>query len=174
MPIKSLVRRLPSPIKSAVKKRIYPDLLARGTSMPQWSLQAVDGSLKTAEKKRWSLLCFYPGDDTPGCTAQLQDLQMHYSLLQEAKVDVLGINPASAESHKDFAEQYGFEFPLLTDTDGAVAHLFGSLLKTPIKQVVIRTVYVIDPKGSIHLAQRGAPPAQEILESIQFSQDDPS
>ena len=84
-------------------------------------------------------------------------------------MDVFGINPASADSHKAFAEKYGFEFPILTDTDGAVAQLFGSLLKTPIKLVIVRTVYLIDPTGRIHLAQRGAPSSEELLHSIRLS-----
>jgi len=167
MPLKSLVRRLPSPVKNAVKQRLYPDLLAQGEVMPKWSLQSYDGHWKTAEKKRWSLLCFYPGDDTPGCTAQLQDLQDHRQLFEAQTVDIYGINPADAHSHAAFAEKYGFEFPILSDTNGTVAHLFGSLLKTPIKQMVIRTVYLVGPSGTIQFAERGSPPSQDLLKTIE-------
>jgi peroxiredoxin Q/BCP len=170
MSLSGLIHRLPSPVKSAVKERVYPKLLAEGEVVPEWALQSYDGSWRRQKNNKWTVLVFYPGDDTPGCTAQLQDMQNHYARFQELKADVYGINPAEAPSHKAFAEQYGFEFPILTDRGGVVARQFRAALQMPFKTLILRTVYLVNPERKIRLANRGAPPAQAILRSIEALQ----
>lgn len=167
--VHAVLHRIPDPIKEAIKDRAYPDLLAEGETAPEWHLQSYDGRWHRM-RNNWSLLVFYPGDDTPGCTAQLQDVQAHYAQLQELGCEVYAINPAEAPSHKAFAEKYGFEFPLLTDRGGAVARSFKCTLPIPLKPKIIRTVYLVNPERKIRLANRGAPSVAAIVRSIQALQ----
>src|SRR5262245_42263113 len=71
------------------------------------------------------LLVFYPGDDTPVCTAQLCDYRDHYAQFQQLGVQVYGVNNACLEDHRKFKEKYHFPFPLLNDYDGRITRRFG-------------------------------------------------
>lgn len=166
----SIIKRVPSPIKQLAKDQLYPNLLAESSVAPEWQLQAHDGSWHRMKQKRWSLMIFYPGDDTPGCTKQLQDAQAHLEELNRLGCDVYAINPAEQASHAAFASKYGFEFPILTDRGGAVSRQFACTLSVPLKTWVIRTVYLINPKRTIRLANRGAPATAAIVRSIQALQ----
>src|SRR5262249_49501141 len=119
--LRSVLHRLPTPIRDAIKARVYPTPLEEGTIRPAWHLQSWHGSCHRCEPARWSVLVFYPGDDTAGCTRQLQEFQAHLARLEALGCDVYGINPAEADSHRSFAEAKGLTFPLLTDRGAAVA-----------------------------------------------------
>ncbi|MEV7416467.1 redoxin domain-containing protein [Streptomyces sp. NPDC089919] len=49
------------------------------------------------------VLAFYPGDDTPGCTAQLCSCSDGLDHLQSAGAGVWGPSPQGVDSHKQFA-----------------------------------------------------------------------
>jgi len=157
-------------LRRAIADRIGPDLLAEGTQVPEWALQAHDGHWHRHDKKQWAIMVFYPGDDTPGCTAQLQDLQEHYRSFLKLGAQVYGVNPAEAPSHQAFATKYGFDFPLLTDRGGVVARNFRAAVQLPLKTLILRTVYLVNPAGKIRLANRGAPPSAAIIRSIEALQ----
>lgn len=161
---------LPTPLKDAIKRKVYPQLLAEGELVPEWILQGHDDRWYRHNNRKWTVMVFYPGDDTPGCTAQLQDFQEHYARLRELGAEVYAVNPAEASSHVAFAEKYGFQFPVLTDRGGVVARQFRAALQTPFKTVILRTVYLVNPERKIRLANRGAPPAAAIIRSIEALQ----
>ncbi len=165
----SFTSRIPDPIKDLAKDRLYPDLLPEGETAPEWHLQHYTGDWFRL-RKQWSIMVFYPGDDTPGCTAQLQEFQEHRARLKELKCEVYAINPAEAESHRAFAEKFGFEFPVLTDRGGAVARRFRATLPIPFTVKIIRTVYLINPQRKIRLANRGTPSVPAIVRSIEALQ----
>lgn len=170
MSLGKLAGKLPAPIKSAVKEKLQPAMLPEGEIVPEWTLQSWDGEWYRHKNHKWTVMVFYPGDDTPGCTAQLQDFQAHYDRFKELGAEVYAINPAEEESHKEFAEKYGFTFPLLTDRGGVVARQFRAAMQFPLKTIIIRTVYLVNPKRKIRLANRGAPPAEALIRSIEALQ----
>jgi peroxiredoxin Q/BCP len=45
----------------------------------------------------------------------------------EAGVQPFGVNPATVDSHRKYAEKMKFNFPLLSDPDRKVAAAFGAL-----------------------------------------------
>jgi thioredoxin-dependent peroxiredoxin len=70
------------------------------------------------------VLFFYPAAMTPGCTKEschFRDLGAEYAA---AGVQRVGISRDSIDKQKRFAERYSFDYPLLSDEDGAVAKLF--------------------------------------------------
>lgn len=71
------------------------------------------------------VLYFYPADDTPGCTTEsceFRDLAAEYAA---SGAVILGISPDDVASHSKFATKYQLPFPLLADTDHAVAESYG-------------------------------------------------
>lgn len=162
-----LLGAVPAPLKQAVKDQLYPEILPEGETAPEWHLQSYDDSWHRMNQLQWSVLVFYPGDDTPGCTRQLQDFQAHHARLKALGCEVYGINPAEQQSHRAFAEKFGFTFPILTDRGGAVARRFHATVPIPFLLKIIRTVYLINPDRKIRLANRGAPSVAAIVRSIE-------
>ncbi|MFD1151503.1 peroxiredoxin [Saccharothrix hoggarensis] len=68
---------------------------------------------------------FYPAAMTPGCTAEschFRDLAAEFAAVGAQRV---GISADPVDRQREFADANGFDYPLLSDPDGAVAALFG-------------------------------------------------
>lgn len=137
----------PLPVGAAAPAFVLPDETGRKVSVP------VPG--------KNVLLVFYPGDDTTVCTRQLCQLRDNWSRLQEAGVEVFGVNPRSASSHARFREKRELPFPLLVDRGqkaGELYHARGPIVK--------RTVYLIGADGKIRFGKRGTPAPEEVLAAL--------
>ncbi|MFW6254627.1 MAG: peroxiredoxin [Chitinivibrionales bacterium] len=140
-------------------------MLSVGDAAPGFSLRSHNGkaiNLEDYKGQKYVVLIFYPGDQTPGCTQQLCAIRDDYSAFQKRDAVVFGVNPGSAESHRQFAEKQNYQFPLLVDEKGKVAkeyRAYGLFFNK-------RTVYVIDKEGKIIYAKRGNPPISDILAGI--------
>ncbi|MCB1168945.1 MAG: peroxiredoxin [Leptospiraceae bacterium] len=101
--------------------------LTTGDTAPDFQLTSDDGKeCKLSEMERPLLLVFYPGDDTPVCTAQLCDYRDNISAFQGLGVTVVGISKDDSASHQAFKEKHKLPFTLLTDSDCKVAEKFGA------------------------------------------------
>jgi len=97
------------------------------------------------------VLVFYPGDDTPVCTKQLNSYNDDLAQFDALDATVVAISAQSIESHEKFAGKHGFKFPLLADTDKAVAAAYGTLGPIGFPR---RSVFIIDAHGVIRYAHR--------------------
>lgn len=96
------------------------------------------------------VLFFYPAAMTPGCTKEachFRDLAGEFAAVGAQRV---GISADPVAKQAKFADQQGFDYPLLSDGDGTVATQFGvkrGLLGKlmPVK----RTTFVIDTDRSV-------------------------
>jgi peroxiredoxin Q/BCP len=71
------------------------------------------------------VLFFFPAALSPGCTKEschFRDLQGEFD---ELGAQPVGISMDSAERQAQFAVKNSFDYPLLADVDGEVAHQFG-------------------------------------------------
>ena len=71
------------------------------------------------------VLFFYPAAMTPGCTKEachFRDLAGEFAAVGASRV---GISADAVDKQAKFADQQNFDYPLLSDTDGAVATQFG-------------------------------------------------
>ncbi len=75
--------------------------------------------------KKWVVVYFYPGDFTPGCTAQAKAFNAAMDRLVEKGVEVVGVSGDSVQVHEMFKKVHKLTFTLLADEDGAVAKQFG-------------------------------------------------
>ena len=136
------------------------DPLPIGSKAPDFTLPTQSGKrvkLSSLREKN-VVLVFYPGDDTLICRQQLCEFRDAWPDVRGLNVEVFGINPQNAESHREFRERYHFPFPLLVDADQRVASLYNS-----DGGMVNRTVYLVGPDGKIRYARRGMPQPQEVL-----------
>lgn len=129
--------------------------LAIGDQAPDFEL--VDGDGRTHRlsdyRGRWVVVYFYPRDDTPGCTAEACSFRDHFPAYGQREVTVLGISTDDPESHRRFAAKYGLPFPLLADTDHAVAERYGVWRERERDGkrfwLTHRATFLIDPEGRI-------------------------
>jgi peroxiredoxin Q/BCP len=75
--------------------------------------------------KKVIVFYFYPGDFTPGCTAQARSFRDSMNKLTDQGVEVIGISGDSAGSHELFKKVQELNFTLLADEEGKLAKLFG-------------------------------------------------
>ena len=97
------------------------------------------------------VLVFYPGDDNPVCTRQLNSYNDDFSQFAAINAQVLAISSQSVESHERFAAKHGFQFPLLADVDKAVAASYGTLGPLGFPR---RSVFIVDRQGIVRYAHR--------------------
>ncbi len=124
-----------------------------GDQAPAFTLPATGGaniSLSDFAGKP-VVLVFYPGDDTPVCTKQLNSYNDDLSQFEALEAQVLGVSAQSIASHEKFADKHGFKFPLLSDSDKAVAGLYGTLGPLGFPR---RSVFIIDGDGIVRYAHR--------------------
>lgn len=130
-------------------------MLKPGDVAPQFSLPATSGetiSLK-ALKGKLVVLYFYPKDDTSGCTTEACEFRDSWRDVQANGAVVLGVSPDDVASHEKFRAKYKLPFPLLADTDHAVAEAYGawgdkSMYGRKYKGI-LRTTYLIGRDGRI-------------------------
>ncbi len=101
----------------------------------------------------WTVVYFYPKDDTPGCTTEacaFRDLHADIAGLDAA---IWGISPDGSGSHAAFRAKYGLPFTLLSDEDHAVAEAYGAWReKTNYGRTymgIARSSFLVDPGGRI-------------------------
>lgn len=91
------------------------------------------------------LLVFYPGDNTPVCTAQLCDYRDGIEAFTGLGVTVVGISPDDIDSHRKFKAKHRLPFVLLSDSDYAVAKAYGCKGALGMK----RAVFLVDEEGIV-------------------------
>ena len=147
------------------------NLILVGQTAPDFTCTCSDGgtlSLAELRGRERIVLVFYPGDNTPVCTAQLCAFREDWSQFQAQNTRVYGVNPASQEKHAGFAQKHQFPFPLMVDSGNQIASAYGCRM---LFGIVRRTVYLIDRQGKIAFAQRGNPAPQELLRVLETLQD---
>jgi peroxiredoxin Q/BCP len=102
---------------------------------------------------RWTILYFYPTDDTPGCTVEACEFRDANETIVERGADVWGVSPQSSASKRKFREKFGLPFTLLADVNHEAAEAYGSWVE---KQNygktywgTARRTFLVDPDGRI-------------------------
>src|SRR5262245_24937110 len=114
-----------------------PDFTLADGNGNQWRLSDQRGKVV--------VLLFYPGDETPICTAQLCSVRDRWEDYLATGAEVVGISKDSVESHRKFTEHHKLPLRLLSDANGEVSLLYGARSLIPGK--VARSVFVIDADG---------------------------
>lgn len=125
-------------------------MIAVGQNAPDFDLEADNGSRYklSAQRGKRVLLVFYPGDETPVCTAQLCEYRDGFEDYRELGVEVVGISRDDGESHRKFKARRSLPFKLLSDSDLAVARSYGAAGMLGMK----RAVFLVDESGVVRYA----------------------
>ena len=126
-----------------------------GDPAPRITLPDEDGSTHDLadQRGRWTIVYFYPEDDTPGCTTEACQFRDLHQQALDTSADVWGISPDGAASHRRFREKFTLPFTLLSDEDHAVAEAYGAwtLKKNYGREYmgIQRSSFLVDPDGRI-------------------------
>jgi peroxiredoxin (alkyl hydroperoxide reductase subunit C) len=99
------------------------------------------------------LLVFYPLTFTGTCRGELTGIQADLPRYANDDVQVLAVSVDSTYSHKVWAMDQGFDFPLLADfwPHGAVAQAYGVFNETA--GFANRGTFLIDAEGIVRFAE---------------------
>jgi peroxiredoxin Q/BCP len=121
---------------------------------------------------RYTVLFFYPKDNTPGCTTENVAFRDLYEQFQAADTEIYGISRDSLRSHESFKAKLGLPFELISDPEEKVCEQFGVM---KMKQMYGKTVrgierstFVIDANGQIVKEWRGVKVAGHVDEVLEF------
>ena len=142
-----------------------------GEIAPDFSLKDLNGDSWTLHEHlgKTVVLLFYPGDNTPVCTAQLCSVRDHWTQYTETGAEVVGISMDTIGSHRSFADKYNLTLRLLSDEKGDVVEKYN--VKSWLPGRAARAVIVVDKTGNIayHKVQSLSifrPKDDDILEAI--------
>ncbi len=129
-----------------------------GALAPDFTLRDDRGDDRRLADRRggWTIVYFYPTDDTPGCTTEACQFRDLHHDVEAGNAEVWGISPDGAASHRRFRDKFGIPFTLLSDEDHAVAEAYGAwTLRNNYGREsmgIQRSTYLVDPDGRIHHA----------------------
>jgi thioredoxin-dependent peroxiredoxin len=135
-------------------------MIAAGDPAPDFALESDTGDIVRLSDLRGHsvVLYFYPKDETSGCTTQACDIRDNWGEFERAGATVLGVSPDSAESHAGFRAHHALPFPLLVDSDHAVAEAYGAWGEKKnygrTYMGIIRSGFVIDSDGTLAAVKR--------------------
>lgn len=130
-------------------------LPAVGDAAPEVALPDETGTIHrlSDQRGRWTVLYFYPTDDTSGCTVEACEFRDSNETINERGADVWGISPQGLASKRAFREKFGLPFNLLADEGHHVADTYGTWVEKKnygkTYWGTARTTFLIGPDGRI-------------------------
>ena len=130
-------------------------MIKQGDSIPKFDALDADGNrVKSSDLygKRCAIY-FYPKDFTPGCTTEADEFSRDYAKFKKAGIEVVGVSPDDADSHKKFCDKMKIPYVLLADTEKRISKQFGVWGKKKFMgreyMGVVRSTFLADEKGRI-------------------------
>jgi peroxiredoxin Q/BCP len=132
-----------------------PGGFTAGDPAPDFSLADEAGTVHRLADRRgeWTIVYFYPQDDTPGCTTEACQFRDLSGDIAAEGAEVWGISPDGAASHAAFRAKFGLPFTLLSDPDHAIASRYGAWGPKKLYgreyEGIIRSTVLVDPDGRV-------------------------
>ncbi|NLE46845.1 MAG: peroxiredoxin [Sandaracinaceae bacterium] len=102
---------------------------------------------------KWTILYFYPRDNTPGCTTEAHNFRDAQAEIEALGAEVYGISRDSIASHEKFIEKHGLNFRLLSDPDAKMIEAYGAfgekVLYGKRSMGIIRSTVILDPDNKV-------------------------
>ncbi len=150
-------------------------MLQVGDAAPEVELPDESGATHRLSDRRgeWTVLYFYPTDDTPGCSTEACEFRDSHDDIRGRQADVWGVSPQGAGSKRAFREKFGLPFTLLADEAHAAADAYGAWVEKhnhgKTYWGTARTTFLVDPDGRIARTWPRVKPdghAAEVLQAL--------
>jgi peroxiredoxin Q/BCP len=120
----------------------------------------------------YTVLYFYPKDNTPGCTTESLAFRDAHDAFLAANTTILGVSRDSMRSHEGFKSKLGLPFDLISDPDEALCLQFKVMKQKMMygKQVrgIERSTFIIDADGKIVKEWRGVKVPDHVDDVLEF------
>ena len=154
--------------------------LATGIKAPDFTLPDQNSKFHALSDYRgkWTLLYFYPKDDTPGCVKEACDIRDAFPKFKKIDAVVFGVSADSIARHKKFAGKYKLPFTLLSDENKDVIKKYDVWAKKKFMgqeyMGIMRTSFLINPKGVIVKIYEKVKPdahAEDVLQDLRIFEE---
>lgn len=135
-------------------------MIEKGDKAPPFELPIDGGGTLSMKMLRGNpvVLYFYPKDDTSGCTAEAKSFRDLQRQFRDTGAQVVGVSRDDAKSHDKFKAKHDLNFPLVSDSDGALCRSYGVWVEKSMygrKYMGIeRATYLIDGSGVVRQVWR--------------------
>lgn len=111
----------------------------------------------------FSILFFYPKDQTPGCTKEACSFRDYSEQFKAVNAKIYGISADAIDSHHRFITKHALNFPLLSDSKKELAKALGvgSFLG-----MLSRDTFLIDPQGKVAKVWRKVDATKTAIDSL--------
>jgi len=146
-----------------------------GSPAPDFTLPDQDGALVSLSdrKGKWTVLYFYPKDNTPGCTLEAMEFTARLEKFHAAGAEVFGVSRDSEKTHCGFAQRHSLTVRLLSDPERAAHQAFGAwgMKKMYGRELegAIRSTFLIAPDltiAAVWPTVKAVGHAQEVLHRL--------
>jgi mycoredoxin-dependent peroxiredoxin len=144
-----------------------------GDEAPDFTLASYDGTkytLRDFRGKKNVVLAFFPFAFSATCSAQMPSYQAELDRFNSYDTQVLGISMDARHSMREWANQLGISYPLLSDfyPQGQVVDLYGVRHAAGMPE---RALFVIDKNGKVawvhvHRPTGEAPNNEELFDVL--------
>ena len=142
--------------------------LQLGETAPDFEAETTEGKISFHDwiGDSWAVLFSHPRNFTPVCTTELGYMASIKPEFDRRGVKIVGLSVDPIENHARWAEEIGASqgtapnYPIIADSDFAVAKLYGMLPadvsgdpteRTPAANQTVRNVFVIGPDKTVKL-----------------------
>ena len=133
--------------------------LQLGQIAPNFEQDSTHGPIRLHEwlGSSWGVLFSHPKNFTPVCTTELGEVARLHDEWRRRGVKVIGLSVDPVEAHRkwedDIEETQGhrLDFPMIADSEGKVARLYGMIHEQSDPLLTVRSVIVIDPAKKVRL-----------------------
>jgi len=148
-----------------------------GAQAPEFELENSRGNGLTTldqlkQNGKWTVLYFYPGAFTSGCTLEARGFQRDLDSYRKLNAQIVGVSVDSVEKNASFCSEEKLDFFMLSDKGGTVSRRYGSALSIPgFGTFSNRQTYIIDPSGDLRwiftdVESKIARHSSEVLEKL--------
>lgn len=128
--------------------------LSLDQTVPSFQATSTAGDINSDDwRGHYTVLFFYPRNNTPGCTTESKDFRDQHDAFTAAGCQVFGISRDTLRSHEGVVKKLDLPYPLIADPDETVCNQFGVMKQKNMfgKQVrgIERSTFLIDPQGTI-------------------------
>ena len=126
-----------------------------GQAAPELALLDDEGVERRLSDRRgqWTVVYFYPKDDTPGCTVEACEFRDANVDIQSRDAEVWGVSVLGTGSKAAFKRKFELPFVLLADEDHQAAEKYGTWVEKQnygrTYMGIQRSTFLVDPEGKI-------------------------
>lgn len=128
-------------------------VLTPGDPAPTFVLPTHTGTTFDLEAQHGSpvLLWWFPKASTPTCTREGGALRDAGARFRDAGCVIAGVSYDKPDENRAFADEYGFDYPLLSDVGRAVSSAYGTVRPAgePYDDMPYRYSFLVDAAGDV-------------------------